>query len=212
MNSLEATTLVFRHFLFDEHLSDPTDSIFRCMVKKHRKCIMDHYAAIFDWAFENEKTCVGTIQFEFHKSFRQTDVLDDGYNDMIVWNALSGCPTFWKYHRRVLSRVMDGTTYEDYIDDEFYGDTRDITQFDPKPKPTELATLTLTEDGHVELWWSNSPKFTEFKNEKFAKMSLMERVESMLTRGKQLYDKRIKLIEKIKNDRLSIVALPKDFE
>ena len=200
MKSLEATTLVFRHFIFDEHLSDPTDSIFRCMVKKHRKRIMDHYAAIFDWALETEKTFVGTIQFEFHKSFRQTDVLDDGYSDMIVWNALSGCPTFWRYHRRVLSRVMDGTTYEDYVDDEFYRDDCDIAQFDPEPKPKELATLTLTEDGHVQLWWNNSPKFTDFQNAKFVAMSPMERVDDMLSRGKQLYDHRIKSLEKYESE------------
>ena len=38
----------------------------------------------------------GYIGYQFHKSFRQTDVIEHRYIDSIIWQLLQDAPLFWK--------------------------------------------------------------------------------------------------------------------
>ena len=57
------------------------------------------------------------VGYQFHKSFRQIDVIPDKHIDMIIWMCMQDSPVFWKCMNKACKILTDETAAELYNDE-----------------------------------------------------------------------------------------------
>jgi hypothetical protein len=57
------------------------------------------------------------IGYQFHKSFRQTDVIPAKHIDMILWTCIQDAPIFWKCMDRACKVLVSSDAAEIYKDE-----------------------------------------------------------------------------------------------
>lgn len=57
------------------------------------------------------------IGYQFHKSFRQTDVIPAKHIDGIVWSCIQDAPVFWKCMERACKILTNEAAAEIYADE-----------------------------------------------------------------------------------------------
>ena len=58
-----------------------------------------------------------SIGYQFHKTFRQTDVIDHRYIDAIIWQCLQDAPAFWQVMNRTCKILTSKEAAEIYKDE-----------------------------------------------------------------------------------------------
>ena len=68
--------------------------------------------------YENEDNSASAlIGHQFHKSFRQTDVIDDPCIDSVIWSCLQDAPVFWSCLERACKILVSEDAAELYRDE-----------------------------------------------------------------------------------------------
>jgi hypothetical protein len=62
---------------------------------------------------------IDLIGYQFHKSFRQTDVIPDRHIDGIVWLCMQEAPIFWKCLSKACKILTSKDAAEIYAEEEF---------------------------------------------------------------------------------------------
>lgn len=63
---------------------------------------------------ENANDLIG---YQFHKSFRQVDVIDDPCIDSVIWSCIQDAPVFWKCMERSCKILVSEEAAELYADE-----------------------------------------------------------------------------------------------
>lgn len=71
------------------------------------------------WGLEDftGENAVDLIGYQFHKSFRQTDVIPAKHIDGIVWSCMQEAPVFWKSMNRACKILVTEDAAELYEDE-----------------------------------------------------------------------------------------------
>lgn len=121
----EQFTKLFWH-TFDTRMSyrstgaNQCDRIIHTMFQLYQKEVMETLEGslwgIEDFTGENANELVG---YQFHKSFRQVDVIPAKHIDAIVWSCMQDAPMFWKCMEkacRILTNVDAAELYADEVE------------------------------------------------------------------------------------------------
>jgi hypothetical protein len=63
--------------------------------------------------FEGENAA-DLIGYQFHKTFRQTDVIDDKHIDGVIWSCMQDAPVFWRVMNRACKILASADAAELY--------------------------------------------------------------------------------------------------
>lgn len=66
------------------------------------------------------------IGYQFHKSFRQTDVIDSPCIDSVIWSCMQDAPVFWQVMERACKILTNKDIAEIYKEDLLYDSTTNI--------------------------------------------------------------------------------------
>lgn len=67
--------------------------------------------------YYEEGNAVDLIGYQFHKSFRQTDIIPVRHIDMIIWTCIREADVFWKVMKRVCKILTSEDGLETYKDE-----------------------------------------------------------------------------------------------
>ena len=71
------------------------------------------------WGIEDfqGENAIDLIGYQFHKSFRQVDVIPAKHIDGIVWSCLQDAPVFWKCMEKACKILVSEEAAEIYKDE-----------------------------------------------------------------------------------------------
>ncbi len=110
--------------LFDTRMSyrstgaNQCDRIIWAMFQNYHKEVMETLEGavygIEDFTGDNANELVG---YQFHKSFRQVDVIPAKHIDSIVWSCMQDAPMFWKCMGKACKILTSADAAEVYADE-----------------------------------------------------------------------------------------------
>lgn len=89
-------------------------SMFQQYEKEVKETLEGAMWGIEDFQSENANELIG---YQFHKSFRQVDVIPAKHIDGIVWSCLQDAPVFWKCMEKACKILVSEEAAEIYKDE-----------------------------------------------------------------------------------------------
>lgn len=109
--------------IFDTRMSyrsagaNQCDRIIWAMFQQYHKDVMETLEGslygIEEFTGDNANELVG---YQFHKSFRQVDVIPAKHIDSIVWSCMQDAPMFWKCMERACKTLTNKDLADDFIE------------------------------------------------------------------------------------------------
>lgn len=94
------------------------DKILWSLFKSYEKDIKENLEGAFygieDYEGDEASSWIG---FQFHKSFRQVDVIQDKHIDVVIWMCLQDAPMFWKCMNKACKILVNENAAELYEDE-----------------------------------------------------------------------------------------------
>lgn len=118
LTSEEFVDLFFKTYkqrLTGQYNAELSDKILWSMFQQYEKDVKETLEGSM-WNIEEftGENAIDLIGYQFHKSFRQTDVIPAKHIDGIVWSCIQEAPLFWKCMEKVCKILVSEDAAEIY--------------------------------------------------------------------------------------------------